>query len=355
MNLINLSGDHYTMGWQHGEQVSHLRPTLENAIEQRLLLLAQHRNESEAKMESLSLLWQKSARTTCDMLRGITDSLGLHWETVYRYTLASYLIDHSIQGIGEEGCTVWAAAAPITKSGQPMLVKNRDYRPWHLPIQFLARAKPAGGYAYAYVTSAGSPGVFSSGMNEKGLAVGDTHVTSRAIGSGLSRYSVMMEILERHHSVTSALEFLRQVFHIGDGTITLVDAKGDLAVLEITHTRQVIRRSTHGFLVSTNHYASQELHHQWLDLYPEELRGNSQLRYNKIHNALQAAAGEVDITWAQRLMSSHGNILESICRHQEADPRSTTISSVIYLPRMGRILVADGLPCQSRFQTLNLL
>ena len=87
----------------------------------------------------------------------------------FRYTIASYLLDRTLYPISDEqGCTVWAAAYPTTRSGVPILVKNRDYWLDHRELQILANAHPSQGYKYTHLTSAGSPGVFSSGMNEVG-------------------------------------------------------------------------------------------------------------------------------------------------------------------------------------------
>ena len=40
------------------------------------------------------------------------------------------------------------------------------------------------GYRHVYSGSAGCPGVFCAGINEVGLAVGDSHVSSTDLGPG---------------------------------------------------------------------------------------------------------------------------------------------------------------------------
>jgi predicted choloylglycine hydrolase len=190
-----LAGDHYKMGQQHGRQVRALRPQIIAAIDDRLMTLTKVQFDIQSTIEEISETWEIKARTTMDMLRGIADTLSLNWDNYFRYTIAPIILDRNKYPHNHnQSCTTWAAAAPVTRQSTPILAKNRDYRPNHRELQCLAWSNPAHGYRYTFLTSAGSPGVFSSGMNEVGLTVADTYVSSRDIGSGLPRYTVMMEL-----------------------------------------------------------------------------------------------------------------------------------------------------------------
>jgi isopenicillin-N N-acyltransferase-like protein len=363
MKVIQLAGDHYQMGRQQAQQVQNLRPEIVKTMQQRLGRLESYEADVQPHAAELADAWEEAARPTLEMLRGIAQGLELEWEAFFRYTIASYLEDRIQRPAHNEGCTTWAASGPVTRHEVPMLVKNRDYRPDHQPLQCLARAQPARGYRYTYVTSAGSPGVFSSGLNEAGLAVADTHVTSLDVGPGLARYSVMMEILEHHSNVESALDYLRRVPHIGDGTLVLIDRAGKMVIFETGHTAYGSVRPEQSFVVSTNHFVTQRLRHRWVDRNPPELRGNSLNRRAKVVTALQAARGEVDTVWAQELMSDHGDSpldvadrrQYAICRHTDMDPQSATISMVLYLPQERTLLFADGQPCQAALQALEYI
>ncbi len=351
MRVIRLAGDHRTMGRQHGYQVRDLRPHILAAMHKRLASMAERSADPEPYVAELISVWEVVTPAILEMLRGMAEALELTWNELLRYAVAAYLEDH-VLGAGHtlgQGCTVWAAAAPITHGSIPLLVKNRDYRPDHQPLQCLAQARPVQGYRYTYVTSAGSPGVFSSGMNEVGLAVADTRVTSLDIGPGVARYSAMMELLEHHASVASALDYLGQVPHIGDGTLVLIDQADDMAVFEAGYSVHGIVRPQEGFVVSTNHFVTDSLSGQWVDRSPPALRGNSECRHARVTHALLADRGQVDTALARRLMACHGDPQEAICRHSELDPRMTTISSALYLPRAGKLLFADGRPCQAAF------
>lgn len=358
MKVIELAGDYYKMGRQHARQVGDLRPWIVKAMRRRLRGLEAFKTDLGPQICELASIWEEMARPTLDMLRGMAEGLGLEWEPFFRYTIASYLEDRSRHPVYGEGCTVWAASEPVARQGHSILAKNRDFRPDHQSLQCLALAHPVRGYRYLCVTSAGSPAVFSSGMNEVGLAVADTRVISCAVGPGVARYSVMMELLEYHSHVASALDYLRQVPHMGDGTLTLIDQTGDMAVFEASHTTHSIKAPEHGFVVSTNHFSGEELRDCWFDHSSTKLRGNSQNRYARVTTALQSAQGRVDPVWAQGLMADHGGPRatiaqrrqHAICRHRDVDRRSITVSTALFLPQKRTLLYADGQPCRVAFQ-----
>lgn len=351
IRLIDLSGNHYMMGQQHGFQVRELRPKLLAAIDERLSILSKVQIDIQPIFDEIKAIWESSARPTINMLRGIGDALSLNWDNYFLYTISPYVLDRIRYANNyNNGCTTWAASAYITRSNSPLLAKNRDYRPNHHELQCLVWSSPDKGYRHTYLTSAGSPGIFSSGMNEVGLAVADTHVASSDIGPGLPRYAVMMELLEHHDNVESSLEYLRSVKHTGNGTLTILDVSGNMAVFEAGYSNCGEIRSNEEFVVSTNHFESPTMHNLWKGCESEENPCNSQGRYSKVSQSLQSAKGDIDTTWAMKLMTTHEGPYNSICRHAETDSiRSTTISSVLYQPQERKIYLANGIPCQTEY------
>lgn len=350
MRILNLAGDAYTIGRQHAAQVADLRPQIEAAMQVRLAALRQKNVPLQPYLDETARIWEAHAAGTLAMLHGMADTLALPWEQFFPYTIASYLTDRLKSLQGPEGCTSWAAAGEATRDGAPLLVKNRDYRPDHLPLQCLARVRPADGHAYLCLTSAGSPGVFSSGINAAGLAVADTHVVSKDIGPGIARYSLMMQILERFSATAEAAAYIRALPHFGDGTLVLADAGGDMAAVELAHSAQALRPAQDNFVVSTNHFSAPQTAPLWVDSNPPRLQGNSLRRRQVVEAALQAARGQVDVPWAQALMAQHGDGLSAICRHPELEAHSVTISTVVFLPRQAALHVTSGLPCQSPYE-----
>lgn len=398
LSPLMLIGTAFEIGQQHGRQIAPLRPHLAQVIAMRLETLRQVDADRPAQLTPAVDTLEALERPLCDFLAGLAEALDFDRNDLMRYTLSSYLLDlakvtatpvstgtdlsaapswvETMETLPSssfplrDGCTTWAAAGRTTVDGAPLLVKNRDYHQNHIELQTLAHVIPAQGYAYTCLGSAGSPNVFSSGINERGLAVADTHVLSRDIGPGLPRFSLMREILEQHATTASALDYLRSVPHMGAGTLTLADADGHLAVCESGH-RQSEYRDTKGshksYLVSTNHFIEPTLVDQWVEDEPGPLLGNSLARHERVASALRNAVGTVDIAWAQALMSSHGAPQDSLCRHPlDADGKgphpgleSSTISTILFMPcglpnheDVGpALLLASGLPCQAQWRT----
>ncbi|MGC9336115.1 MAG: C45 family autoproteolytic acyltransferase/hydrolase, partial [Anaerolineae bacterium] len=298
---LTLQGDAYTMGQQHGQQVRHLRPLIAEAVAARFRQL--DKDGPDARFEALvkethSLLQEVDAPLLA-MIRGQAQALAFEFDVLLRYNLIAFLRDDLLvrRALAAEGCTTWAASGSVTADGGAILAKNRDYSEDHLPLQTVVHATPDTGYPYLYVSSAGSPGVFSAGMNQAGLAVADTHVYSTDLGPGLPSYSLMMHTLENHNTVSSALDYLRAVPRLGRNNLILADATGHLAVFEGGHSRYAAFESRSGALVNTNHFVSNEMRFYYARVDPPHARGRSTGRYDLASQALVGAHGQVDVAF----------------------------------------------------------
>ncbi|MEN6298677.1 MAG: C45 family peptidase [Anaerolineaceae bacterium] len=354
IRVLNLTGNAYQIGRQHGEQVADLRPQIENSMKIRLAELCKNDPDLSPYIDEINGIWEQYAPDTLDMLKGISDSLHLDWEEYFTYTIASYL-DSCLKNITpNRGCSSWAANGGITSDDAPILVKNRDYHPDHRSLQCLARIEPSSGNSFLCLTSAGSPAVFSSGINSQGLAVVDTFVPSTDVGPGIARYSLEMDILQNMATVQEAIDYLPTRPHFGDGTLTLIDSQGNMATFEIAHSVQAVRQSDEGFIVSTNHFSTPQTCSVWVDREPEHLKGNTLGRRKQLEESLRAAKGQVNAQWAQIRMGDHSDPLTAVCRHIELDPLCETISCVIYLPWQKAMFVANGQPCRTPFEYVRL-
>lgn len=353
VRVINVSGTHFEMGVQHGQQAVSLRAHILTAMEARFAQLA-----ADGADESFEALVTKTAQllhtvdpATIDLMRGLAAGLDIPFELLLRYNLIAFLRDAlTTRPAPSEGCTTWAAAGAATRSGQPILAKNRDYNLEHLPLQVVARAEPAAGYRYTYVTSAGSPGVFVAGLNEAGLALVDTHVSTPDVGPGLPTYALSMHILEEHHSVRSALAYLQHTPRLGRNNLLLADAGGDVALFELGHRHSAIVEADNGLLVNANHFCSPTMQHWFVDTNPPPLRGNSRQRCDTVRALLEPARGQIDLPLARQIMAHHGGPLDSICRHPLPQADTSTISATIFFPAERRLHFCHGQPCAGQYQ-----
>jgi predicted choloylglycine hydrolase len=352
MKILSLHGDHYQMGLQHGRQVSDLRPLILTTLGARLEALTRSGGMNATRLDELRRAWasEPDARATTMMLQGIADALEIPRERMFQYVAASYLEDLLLTKTQSEGCTVWAASRAATRAGVPLLAKNRDFYEAHIPMRVIAYAAPREGYRYIYATSAGSPGVYSSGMNECGLAIADTHVSSRDLGPGLARFSLMMNILERCARTADALAYLQSVRCMGAGNLTLADADGACAVVENGFRVCGFITPLQDIIVATNHFVSAELCDANV-FRNSTTYDETRARYATARALLEKARGAIDSAYAKRVAAHHDTT--ALCRHRPLND-ADTISAAIYLPAQRRLLFCNGWPCQGSYETYRL-
>jgi predicted choloylglycine hydrolase len=360
--VIEVKGDHYQMGYQHGRQAMLLSRQIVAAMAARFAQLEQDGADAafEALVEDTRQVVEAVDPATVALVRGLAAGLELDFDSLLRYNLVAFLRDALITRRGDsatqesEGCTAWAASGPATTDGQTILAKTRDYRREHLPLQAVVRAEPGRGYRYIYVTSAGSPGVFVAGFNEAGLALADTHVSSRDVGPGLPTYALSMHLLEEHATVRSALAYLQSVPRLGRNNLLLADAGGDMALFEIGHRHQAIIEAEAGLLLTTNHFNHPSMQLHFVETDPPALRDNTYHRYRLAQEVLTQAYGRIDIALARQLMATHTDPLGSVCRHPSPTSDTSTIAAMIFLPAQRRMLFCHGQPCRRLYQTFEL-
>lgn len=357
-----MRGTHYQMGFQHAQQVRALLPAIQAAIDARFAQLVKDGPDDifeQVVQETITIL-ETHDPATLTLIRGLADGLVVDYDRLLRYNLVTFLRDILVtRGTatadgrsGDENCSTWAAAGAATVDGHPILAKNRDFSLLHLPLQTVVQAEPDQGYRYTYVTSAGSPGVFVAGFNEAGLALVDTHVSSSDVGPGLPTFALSMHALEEHESVRSALDYLRSTPRLGRNNLLLVDAGGDMALFEIGHRKYAIRGAESNVLVNTNHFTCAEMVTCYVDTSQAVVRGNSLKRYEFLTQQLRQAHGTIDLSFAKALMSSHTDILSSICRHPMNGETTSTISASIFLPKQRQMMFCHGYPCSQVYVTL---
>lgn len=344
IEVFRLAGDHREMGRQHGHQARRRAGALRAAMAARLDPLHGDAAAAAASRALLDVV-RAAAPELVAMLEGMAEGLDLPFDQLWAYTAAGYVADLRRAGGLPEGCTVWAAAGDATDDRRPVLAKSRDYALDHRPLQVLVEARPASGYRWLALGSAGSPGVFSSGLNEVGLAVADTHVPARDVGPGLPRYGVMMRLLERCQDVPAALALLARLPQLGTGNLVLADAQGRLALAELAHRRQAVEQWPGGLVVATNHYRHPSMRRLNLDPAEEAARA-SRARSRLVARLLARARGQIDLPLALAIARRHGRGRVSVCRHA-IDPASATISAIVYQPAAAAAWLLADQPCRT--------
>jgi len=294
-----------------------------------------------------ALLKQRSPGIT-EWVEGMASKLGMPAKELFLFSIGGYFSDMArVLNLQRDGCSTFS----VSHSDQgPIIAKNRDSKSAYGPWQVAIRVRPQKGFGYLAMTTHGVPGVNSSGMNEHGLAVADTHVTSSDIGPGLPRFALTEKILTQCTRVDEALGMIMKEPLMGRGNLILADAQGALGVAELGYSRRAVRSCTSGYLVNTNHFTDPLLQDTFLETNPVSLKGTSEARYSRLSELL--STNTYTLEGAKQIMAYHGGALDSLCRHEELEPPYRTISTVFYLPQQRKMIFSDGYPCMAQYREL---
>lgn len=288
----------------------------------------------------LDAQWDFHAERAADELaemRGVAQGCGIDERELFAYLHLGVIGDLA------DGCTAWARSDPVHGA---LLAKNRDFRGEHLGLQRVFRhVDPSWPRRVLAVSSLGSPGVYSSGINADGLALADTQVGTSDHGVGLLRYFLMTRLLAKAATVEAALELIASSAHAGGGTLVLADAGGAMAAVELTHGKVSVERSRAGFVARTNHYLDAETAPRWRPAAADPMAGTSAQRLATVQSALSEWSGVPSIDDAFALMSRHDSAAGvALCRHGQ-DGDASTISCAVFALTPPTLYFSAGPPC----------
>ena len=251
--------------------------------------------------------------------------------------------------------------------GEPLIWHNFDYASMIGPYLTVRESRPIDGYRSIEFTAAPLCGAID-GVNEKGLAMTYNYGMSTEPARPNPTISMRIsETLAHAATVDEAVEYLQGCVRWGAGLLMVADASGSASSLELTCTRQGVRRPADGQpLLHTNKYHLEqtiecEVGEQVVfdARAPRSLRGERVLDSPKLREArlqdLLAQAGQIDLSGLQTIMSDHGGSesgsLNTICMHSDYLQTSACIQC---LPRSRTLRVSFGTACQAAFREYSL-
>jgi len=308
------------------------------------------------RLDEVVRAWEDLTPATLDQVAGMAEVYELPAEELLVAALGTYLRCLDRTHGPAEGCTTFA-----TTGETPLLVKNRDNVPGFLHQQTVLRVRPLSGHQWLALSTAGAPGVHSSGMNDVGLAVADTHVPSSDVGPGMPRYASMMHVLEQCATTGEAIDYLLETPQMGLGNLTLLDAHGYSAIVECGYNSTVVAMTSRDTgeavgrgVLATNHHTSPVLASCLLEPPGNTPAANSRARHDVVERFLNRPSATTDLAAVQQLVASHvgddgtGNASGSVCQHGP-DLESETISTAIFDPVGRHVDLCLGRPCMDDY------
>lgn len=360
--IIYAQGNDRQIGQQHARATLMMREDVARWVDSTGQLYSLDNAITRNRVDQVVAAWSELTPGTLEQISGMAEVYELPEEGLLTAVLTTYLRSMERAPGSPEGCTTFAVSAQ-----HPLLVKNRDNDPRFLQMQTVLQVTAEDGHPWLALSTAGAPGVHSSGMNAVGLCVADTHVPSNDVGPGVPRFASMMHLLERCSNTTEAVDYLLSTPQMGLGNLTLLDADGNAAVVECGYSASEASpvlplRGAGGAagVVATNHFTSALLSSCLLEPEDGTPGVNSRARADVVSQFLSRTDGSpADTAAVRELAGGHvglkdSNTLDgSLCQHGP-DLKSETISTTIYDPVDLHLDLCLGRPCTESYTRISL-
>ena len=332
--LIEVSGNSYQMGYQHGIQATELIRKyllwIERLTRMPKEVLCQNAMGFLPMMEALSPAFVEE-------VRGLADGAGIRFEEAMLCQARAEAAQ-----VREGGCTAFALTGSATADGQPLAGQNQDLEPEYADVAILLRVEPTDGRPRALMfTFAGQLGY--SGMNQYGLAHFANALYDYRWRLGIPHYSLKRVMLEQW-TVDACVKLLAQHRTCSAANVVLCDGEGQIADVEVRpegiahfQDRQPDCR------VHTNHYLTSEF-----AAYETHSLPDSCPRLTRMRALIKENYGKITVETMKAILADHQGDPGGICRHGEKDMHS--ISGYIAEPAKRLLHVRRGHGCLGTWQ-----
>ena len=301
--LLEVTGDAYAMGREHGEQ---LAPLVERYLRLTERLTGLPRDTLCRNAMALLPFIESLSPAYVREVRGLADGAGLSFEEAVLCQCRAEAA-HAADG----ACTAFALTGSATRDGRTLAGQNQDLEAEYADVAVLVRARPNDGRPRLLMfTFAAQLGY--AGMNEHGVPhypLKRVALEQRTVGD--------VVILAQTHRTCSAANL---VIADGSGAIGDIEIRPE-GVVEYTD-RHPDRR------LHANHYVTESFA-------PHETNSlaDSCDRLDRMDTLVQERWGNITVDDMKEILADHAGDPGGICRHGAADMHS--ISGYIAEPEAG--------------------
>lgn len=316
-----LKGNHYEMGLHYGEILYRSGQNFNEFIKL-------NNKQIEFGKEAIEL-YEKILSDIMMEVKGLAEGS----KTDY-FKMATWLI--TMYGFGDiKGCTCFA----FNDNGKTILCRNSDMYPELKKTSESVLYMPENGYKFLGNTTSFIQ--IEDGINEQGLAVGMNFLLTKKYKIGINTGFLVRAILEKCKNTLEAINYIKSVPICSTQNIILADKEGKIAVVEVS-PEKVIERSSNNYIVSTNHFVTNEMKNEFLQVEDNWYLTND--RYNTCINALKEQNKNID--FAMDLASGKKGF---ICEYNKKINFDTLWSSIYDLQEL-KVFRAEGNPSKTKYK-----
>lgn len=316
-----LKGDYYEMGLHYGEILFKSGKNFNEYINLT--------DEQKAFGNKAVKLYENILPNIMQEVKGLADGS----KTDY-FKMATWLV--TMYGFGDiKGCTCFA----FNDNGKTILCRNSDMYPELKKTSESVLYMPKDGYKF--LGNSTSFIQIEDGINECGLAVGLNFLPTKNYKTGVNSGFLIRAILEKCKDTFEAIEFIKSIPLCSTQNIILADKNGNLAVVECSPNKVFVRQSEN-FVVSANHFVSNEMKDECLKMEDNWYKTND--RYNSCINSLQEKGKGLD--FAFDLASGKKGF---VCQYDKKLNFDTLWSSIYDTTKL-KIYRAEGNPLKTNYK-----
>lgn len=265
------------------------------------------------------------------------------------------------------GCSSLAIPSAFSASAEPMLVKNFDY-PYFLRSSNLVRkTQPQEGLSSLDLTLMPLTGCHT-GLNEAGVAITYNYGYGQNKPQHWLPLSLrIQEALRTCESARAVVDFFQDGRQAGGAIMTVLDAAGEMYLLEIASGLVEYKQIQQNLLIATNHYQTPTLMAQDIPVnaYYSARRSVPELAGKRVHESSEARLDRLHALTGTKIQFHESDLKaylrdhhrqeqgndNTLCRHGEY---FETTCSVLIKPRSREIHIAMGNPCEVPYQICRL-
>lgn len=308
---IEVSGNSFEMGYQHGVQVPDL-------IEKYLLLIERITHKSRDTLcrnaRAYVSLLEKFSLSFVEELKGLANGAGISFEEA----VVCQLRGSAAYSVAQEGCTSFAMTGSATKNGLTYAGQNQDMEPEMADVGIVLHLKPTDGRPriinFTFAGEIGYHGMNSLGVAEFANALdgGKPFVADAKAGLALSHYPIKRGMLESKN-VQECINLYKTHRVNGPANAMLCDGQGNIADLEVRPELQVaeFKDESPSFIGHANHYVTNE----FADPGRDNPNSSSHIRHKRIHTLVKENWGNITVDMIKKILADHEGDPGGICRH----------------------------------------
>jgi len=326
--LIEVSGNSYEMGYQHGAQAADL---IERYLVWIEMLTGKSRDVLCQNAMKFLPFFEKFSRSYVEEIQGLAKGADISFEEAMLCQVrgeAAYP--------DNDGCTAFALRGSATEDGQTLAGQNQDLPTEYADVAILLKLKPTDGRPRALMfTFAGQLGF--TGMNEYGLAHFLNAVYDFKWRPGLNHYPLKRVMLEMR-TTAECIQLMENNRTCSARNHLLCDGQGNITDVEVRPEGIAIFKDEHpDCIVHSNHYVTPEF-----SVYETNSLPDSRERFARMHSLIKENWGTITVQTMKNILADHEGYPRSICRHGQ-DMHS--ISGYIAEPSKGLYHVRRGHGC----------